>query len=188
MPSHIVIIQGHPDPAGGTLCHALADAYAEGAHEGGHQVSRIEIAGLDFPFLRSLADSELPEVLAAPKPALLAANHIVVVFPYWIRFMPVPLKAFFQQITRPSIPFKYEKEPPPKLFEGRSARIVVALGVPVRTFLFGSPDDIRHLRCDMSLVGIAPIYVSRFGMFRMFGMADTRKWLGQMRELGANAL
>jgi len=187
MSRHIIIIQGHPDPAGGTLCHALADAYAEGAHEGGHQVSRIDIAELNFPFLRSLADSELPEVLVAAKAALLAADHIVVIFPYWIRFMPVPLKAFFQQIMRPYIPFKYEKESP-KLFKGRSARIVVALGVPVRTFLFGSPDDIGYLRRDMSLVGIAPIYVSRLGMFRMFGMADTRKWLRQMRELGANAL
>ena len=124
----------------------------------------------------------------AAKAALLADDHIVVIFPYWIRFMPVPLKAFFQQIMRPYIPFKYEREPPPKLFKGRSARIVVALGVPVRTFLIGSPDDIRHLRRDMSLVGIAPIYVSRLGMFRMFGIGDTRKWLGQMRELGVNAL
>ena len=31
MPKQIAIIQGHPDPAGAHLCHALADAYAEGA-------------------------------------------------------------------------------------------------------------------------------------------------------------
>jgi putative NADPH-quinone reductase len=31
MAKRIVIIQGHPDPAGGHLCHALADAYAAGA-------------------------------------------------------------------------------------------------------------------------------------------------------------
>lgn len=188
MPRHIVIIQGHPDPAGGHLCHALADAYAEGAHEEGHQVSRIEIAGLDFSFLRSIADSELPEVLVAPKAALLAANHIVVIFPCWIRFMPVSLKAFFQQIMRPRIAFQYEKGPPPKLFEGRSARIIVTLGVPVlfhRFNSFGGADDIKRLRRDMSLVGIAPIYESLFGMVEL---ADTRKWLGQMHELGAKAL
>jgi putative NADPH-quinone reductase len=187
MPRRIVIVQGHADSAGGHLCHALADAYAQGAHEAGHQVDRIDIAGLNFPFLRSLADSELPEMLVAAKAALLAADHIVVIFPYWIRFMPVPLKAFFQQIMRPRIPFKYEKEPHPKLFKGRSARIVATLE-PLRTFLFGSANDIRRLRRDLSLVGIAPIYVSRFRMFPMFGMADTQKWLRQMRELGANAL
>ena len=77
MSHHIAIVQGHPDPAGGRLCHALADAYAEAAQAAAHQVSRIEIAGLDFPFLRSIADSELPEALVGPKAALLAANHIV---------------------------------------------------------------------------------------------------------------
>jgi putative NADPH-quinone reductase len=102
--------------------------------------------------------------------------------------MPVPLKAFFQQIMRPYIPFQYEKWPPEKLFEGRSARIIVMLGVPVlfyRLNSFGGADDIKRLKRDMSFVGIAPIYESLFGMVEM---ADTRKWLGQIRELGAKAL
>jgi putative NADPH-quinone reductase len=188
MPRHVVIVQGHPDLAGGHLCHALADAYAEGAREGGHLVSRIEIAALDFSFLRSIIDPELPEVLVAPKAAMLAANHIVVIFPYWIRFMPVPLKAFFQQIMRPRMAFKYEKGPPPELLKGRSARIVVTLGVPTLFYRFNSfvgPDDIKRLRRDMLLVGIAPVYESLFGIVEL---ADTRKWLGQMRELGAEAL
>ena len=30
MPKRIAIIQGHPDPGGGHLCHTLADGYAEG--------------------------------------------------------------------------------------------------------------------------------------------------------------
>lgn len=175
MSRRIVIIQGHPDPAGSHLCHALADVYADGAREGGHLVSRIEIAGLDFPFLRSIADAELPEVLVAPKAALLAANHIVVIFPYPIRFMPVPLKAFFQQIMRPRIAFQYEKWPPVKLFEGRSARIIVTLGVPVlfyRLNSFGGTDDIKRLKRDMSLVGIAPIYESLFGHGRTGGYTE----------------
>jgi putative NADPH-quinone reductase len=188
MPRRIVIIQGHPDPAGGHLCHALADAYAEGAYEGSHQVSRIEVAALDFPFLRSIADSELPEVLVAQKATLPAADHILVIFPYRIRFMPVPLKAFFQQIMRRRMAFKYEKGPPPELLKGRSARIVVTLGVPTLFYRFNSfvgPNDTKRLRRDMSLVGIAPIYESLFGIVEL---ADTRKWLGQMRELGAEAL
>jgi hypothetical protein len=36
----------------------------------------------------------------------------------------------------------------------------------------------------MLLVGIAPVYESLFGIVEL---ADTRKWLGQMRELGAVA-
>ena len=52
----ILIIQGHPDPAGRHFGHALADAYAEGAMAAGHEVRRIEVALLDFPLLRSQAD------------------------------------------------------------------------------------------------------------------------------------
>jgi hypothetical protein len=32
--SHITIVQGHPDPAGGHFCHAPADAYACAAKPG----------------------------------------------------------------------------------------------------------------------------------------------------------
>jgi putative NADPH-quinone reductase len=191
MSHHIAIIQGHPDPAGGHLCHALADAYAEGVQEGSHQVSRIEVAGLDFPFLRSIADSELPEVLVGPKAALLAANHIVVIFPFGFRFMPVPIKAFFQQIMLPRMAFQYKKGPPPKPFKGRSARIIVTMGAPVffyRFNPFGGPDDIKHLKRDMSLVGIAPVHESLFGMVEAVGTQKISKWLAQMRELGAKAL
>ena len=49
----ILLIQGHPDPKGGHLCHALAQAYADGAAEAGHKLRRVEVAQLDFPLLRS---------------------------------------------------------------------------------------------------------------------------------------
>ncbi len=51
--SKILVLQGYPDPAGGHLCHALADSCAAGAAEGGHEVRRIEVARLDFPLLRT---------------------------------------------------------------------------------------------------------------------------------------
>ena len=56
MKTRIAIIQGHPDPAGGHLCHALADAYADGADGAGHEVAMINVAHLDFPLLRTRED------------------------------------------------------------------------------------------------------------------------------------
>ena len=41
MTRRIAIIQGHPDPAGHHLLHAMADAYAEGATVAGHEARRI---------------------------------------------------------------------------------------------------------------------------------------------------
>ena len=48
----IVIIQGHPDPRGHHFAHALARAYADGAAKAGHEVDVVNVASLDFPFLR----------------------------------------------------------------------------------------------------------------------------------------
>lgn len=56
MPRRLTIIQGHPDPAGNRLCHALADAYASGAAIAGHAVMRIDVTRLDFPILRTQRD------------------------------------------------------------------------------------------------------------------------------------
>jgi putative NADPH-quinone reductase len=49
--ARIAIMQRHPDPAGRHLCRALADAYAEGAASAGHEVQRIDVARIDFPWL-----------------------------------------------------------------------------------------------------------------------------------------
>ena len=64
MPRHIVVIQGHPDSSEHHLCHALADAYAEGARHAGHEVQLVVIAELDFPLLRSAKARNSPEALA----------------------------------------------------------------------------------------------------------------------------
>lgn len=66
MSRRLTIIQGHPDPAGNRLCHALADAYAGGAAVAGHAVTRIDVARLDFPIPRTQQDFEhgnMPETL-----------------------------------------------------------------------------------------------------------------------------
>lgn len=44
MGKHIAIIQGHPDASVRHYGHALADEYAKGAEDGGHEVKRIEVA------------------------------------------------------------------------------------------------------------------------------------------------
>jgi len=58
MPSSVETTQGHPDPSGNHLCHALANAYVEGAAAGGHDMICIQVARLEFPILRTLEDFE----------------------------------------------------------------------------------------------------------------------------------
>src|SRR6187200_3506296 len=91
MARQISIIQGHPDPAGIHLLHAMADAYADGAVSAGHHVRRIEVSRLDFPLLRTQADFEtgpLPAPLAQAQEDMRWAEHWVLVFPLWHGTMP----------------------------------------------------------------------------------------------------
>jgi len=134
VPRRVAIIQGHPDPGGNRLCHALADAYSLGAAAAGHEVTRIEVARLDFPILCTKEEFEtgpLPESLVEPQKAIVSAQHLVVIFPLWHGTMPALLKAFIEQVMRPGVAIEYREHGFPKgLLAGRSARIVVTMGMP----------------------------------------------------------
>jgi putative NADPH-quinone reductase len=132
MSSKITIIQGHPDSSRHHLCHALADAYADAAAQAGHSVVRIEIAGIEFPLLRTQEEfnSGTPTSLKPAVDAIVAADHIVLIFPLWLGTMPALVKGFPEQVMRPGVAFSYEKHGAKQLLAGRSAHIVVTMGMP----------------------------------------------------------
>jgi putative NADPH-quinone reductase len=194
MSSNILIIQGHPDPAGGRLCHALADAYAEGARQAGHEVSQIRLAGIDIPPLRNKDEFEhgmLPDSLKDAAAALTAANHIVLVFPLWLGTMPALVKAFLEQVMRPGVAFEYQpKGFPKKLLKGRSARVVVTMGMPAfayRWFYFAH--GVTGLKRNiLKFVGISPVRETFYGMVEAAGPEGVKRWLEEMRALGGKAM
>ena len=190
-PRRIAIIQGHPDPAGKRLCHALADAYAEGAREGGHSVRRIETAALDFPILRTQEDFErgqLPPQLSEAWDAIRWANHLVIIFPLWLGTMPALLKAFLEHIARPGYAFEYVKDGfPKKMLGGRSARLVVTMGMPAFVYrLWYCAHALRAMeRNILKFVGISPVKDTLIGMAGQMSEAKVRGCLDDMRKLGA---
>ncbi|MCI4592463.1 hypothetical protein MOK15_20580 [Sphingobium sp. BYY-5] len=52
-PKHLAIIDGYPDPDLGRFVHALAESYTRGAAASGHDLRHIEVAELEFLFIRS---------------------------------------------------------------------------------------------------------------------------------------
>uniref|UniRef100_UPI003137D28D NAD(P)H-dependent oxidoreductase n=1 Tax=Ferrovibrio terrae TaxID=2594003 RepID=UPI003137D28D len=128
MGRRILILQGHPDPDQGRLCRALADAYARGALNAGHEIRRIDIAALDIPVLRRQQDFEngsLPPGLTEAQAAIAWSEHLLLVFPLWLGDLPALLKAFLEQVLRPGFAFVYRtKGFPEKRLTGRSARVV----------------------------------------------------------------
>jgi putative NADPH-quinone reductase len=69
MGKHIAIIQGHPDASVRHYEHALADEYAKGTEDGGHEVRRIEVAQPDFPLLWTKEEFENGELPLSLGPA-----------------------------------------------------------------------------------------------------------------------
>jgi len=187
----IAIIQGHPDPSGGHLCHALADAYAEAAEAAGHRVLRVDVAGIDLSILERREDHpghKLPQELRSAEEAFLEADHLVFVFPLWLGLPPARLKAFFEQLFRPGLFYVYRPRGFPKpLLKGRSARLVVTMRtpIPVYRYYFGAPGLKAVKRHILHLVGIRPIRESLFGDVEKATPSRVDVWLAKMRELGA---
>jgi putative NADPH-quinone reductase len=191
MPSRIALIQAHPDAAGGHLCHALAQAYADGAHEAGHELRVIDVARLDFPLLRTQQDWLHGAVPATLKPAqddIRWADHLVFFFPLWLGDMPALLKAFLEQIARPGFAFDHVEGNPlgKKLLGGRSAHVVVTMGMPalVYRWIFRA-HSLRSLeRNILGFVGIAPIRETLVGGVDGLGDEGVAHWRLQMAALG----
>jgi putative NADPH-quinone reductase len=191
MARRIVIIDGHPDRSEDHLCHALADAYAKGASSAGHTVQRVEIARIDFPLLRSKEQYDqgsLPDPLQPAQDAIGAADHLVIIYPLWLGSMPALLKAFLEQVFRPS--FAYDLDPRKgtwtKRLKGKSARIVVTMGMPVLAYrwIFGAHSLKSLERNILGFVGIAPIKESLYGMVEVASAETRQKWLAEMERLG----
>lgn len=193
-PRRILLIQGHPDPAPTHLGHALAAAYAEGAAAGGHEVRTVTVATLDFPLLRSAQaweEGALPPGLAAAQADIAWAEHLVLVFPLWLGDMPALLKGFLEQVARPGFAFKGERTNPfmHKGLSGRSARIVVTMGMPALVYQwFFRAHSVRLLeRNILGFVGIAPIAHTLIGGVGGLKAPGAGGWLARLRKLGQAA-
>jgi putative NADPH-quinone reductase len=191
MPRHILILQGHPDPARGHLCHALADAYGRGAALAGHALRVVEVAQLDFPWLRSQAAFEqgpLPPSLKPAQDAIAWADHLVIAFPLWLGGMPALLKAFLEQVARPDFTFgsRDGRHPPERLLKGKSARIIVTMGMPVFFYrwYFGAHGLKSLKRSILGFVGIGPVRESLFGLVETAPESRRAAWLARMERLG----
>jgi len=185
----ILVIDGHPDPDPGRFGHALVQAYIEGAEAAGHEVRRLDVASLDFGFLRNKAEFEkgdVPPDIAEAQAAIREAGHIVLVFPLWLGSLPAHLKAFLEQTLRPRFAFEYTKRgTPKKLLAGRSARLVVTMGMPapIYRWVFGA-FGVRFIeRNILRFAGIKPVRRSLIGMVEG-APAHRARWLARLRALG----
>ena len=119
MAKRIVVIQGHPDASGERFCHALADAYVDGARTANAEVRQVDVGQLEFPLLRTKADYDLgksgtPRSLVPAQEAIEWSQHILIVYPLWHGTMPALLKGFLEQTFRPEVALNYSDDGFPK--------------------------------------------------------------------------
>lgn len=188
--THIALFQGHPDRSQSHLCHALADAYMEGAAEGGHELRLFDLAALDFPLLRSqheFEEREAPPSLREAQEAILWADHLVFVFPLWLGTMPALVKAFLEQVFRPGFSFEYGNRGATRSkLSGRSARLVVTMGMPALLYRwYFRAHGLRGMERNIfRFVGIKPVHETLFGLVDTVSDATREGWLKEMRDLG----
>lgn len=185
----ILLIDGHPDPDRARFVHALADRYAEGAEAAGHRVRRIDIAAMVPEPLITRHEWEKADPSSAvtdAQSALVWAEHIVIFYPLWLGDMPALLKAFFEQVMRPGFAFRYRaKGLPEKALKGRSAHVVVTMGMPAFAYrLYYRAHSLKSLeRNILKFVGIAPVRRTVIGNVEGDGAAR-EAWLQTMAKNG----
>lgn len=191
MAKNVLIINGHPDPSGRHFCAALADAYGLGAASGGHAVRRLDVGALNLPLIRSeemFTDDEPPPAAREAQAAIAWADHLVLVFPLWLGAAPAALKGFLEQTFR----YGFAITPPGQrmrgLLAGRSARIVVTMGMPGPVFrwVFGAFGVRSLARGILWISGVRPIRRTLIGEVAEHP-GRRRAWLRRMHEFGARA-
>jgi putative NADPH-quinone reductase len=190
MGGRIALIQGHPDPAGGHFGHALADAYERAATGAGHEVRVIDVARLELPLLRNAREWESKPASGSIEQAqrtIAWAEHLVIVFPLWLGDMPAVLKGFFEQVLRPG--FAIGKagagRMPKKLLAGKSARVVVTMGMPALFYrVYYRAHSLKSLKRNiLEFCGVSPVRTTVIGMVE--GRKEAREdWLTRLSVLG----
>lgn len=191
MSRRILIIQGHPDPAGGHFGHALAAAYRKGAEASGHVVDEVVLADLDYPMLASekeWAEGELPESLRPVQEKIRAADHLVLFFPLWLGTLPARVKAFLEQVLRPGFAFAERARDGigERLLKGKSARVVITMGMPglVYRWYFGAHGYRNLKRNILHFCGIRPVKRCLIGGVAGKDERGRSRWLQRVEALG----
>ena len=115
------------------------------------------------------------------------AEHLAIFFPLWLGDMPALLKGFFEQVLRPGFAIGKPGRAgvPKKLLKGRSARIVVTMGMPALFYsVYYRAHSVKSLKRNMlEFCGVAPVRTTLIGMVER-GREAREDWLLRLAVLG----
>jgi NAD(P)H dehydrogenase (quinone) len=187
----ILIINGHPDKE--SFCHSLAESYKKGADLAGATCKLVNLIDLDFnPILtygyRKVSELE-PDLLEMQQ-EILAANHLVFVYPNWWATLPALLKGFIDRVFLPNFAFKYHEKGPfwDKLLKGKSARMIVTMDTP-KWYYWLVNRNAGHNAMKIGILefcGIKPVKITAFAPIKSSDENKRKQWLKEVETLGGN--
>lgn len=188
--NRILVLDGHPD--GTSLCSALATAAAETAQARGAQVRVARLSAMDFdPNLAHGYKTAMPleADLAALLDDLRWCDTLFLVHPLWWGAAPAKLKGLFDRLFLPGIAFAYEGDGhfPKKLFEGRTARVLITADTPPWYLWLGYRNGWLNVlrRQILDFVGLKVTRLKVVGPIRDATPARIEQFLATARALAA---
>ncbi len=189
-PKRIYILDGHP--RANSISHRLAEAYAKGAREAGHEVKLVHLLDLKFdPILKTrYRDNVLEPDLVKQQENISWCSHWVIVTPVWWMNSPAMLKGFLDRTLTPGFAFKYERGsflPIPKmLLKGRSARIIYTQGG--HWYLNGTIGFDAFFKAlkygTLTFCGVWPVRRTAFSRADGADESKVAKWVDKVYRLG----
>lgn len=187
---NILIINGHPDE--NSLCHSLAKSYKDGCEPQNANCTLVNLADLQFdPILHYgyRKRTELEPDLVKMQEAILKADHLVFVYPTWWGTYPALLKGFIDRVFLPGFAFRYRENSLfwDKYLTGKSARLIVTMDTPkwYYSLVYKSPGHNSLRKGILEFCGIKPVRISAFGPVKTSDDKKRKKWLNQVRKIGA---
>ena len=174
----VCIISGNP--VKDSFSGRLAKAYGEKLRKLGNRVEIIYLGDLKFdPVLRYgyKKDQVWEKDLMAAAEKLLAADHLVFVYPIWWGAMPALLKGFIDRVFLPGVTFKYKKGlGREEMLVGKTAEILVSMNAPVWYYrlVLGAPGEKIMKMAVLEFCGVRNIGVKYLGEMRKF--KDESDW------------
>ena len=187
MPKKILVILGQPQRQ--SYGGALAQAYIDGARAAGAEVKELYLGDIKFNACAAGGPAELEPELLQAQAAIKWAEHLVFVYPIWWGTIPALLKGFIERVFLPGFAVNFRKNSPlwDKLLSGRSARLIVTLNTPswVYRWYFGRPGHNTMKKTILQFCGIQPVRITEVGPIKDSTEEKRKRWLQQIRALGA---
>lgn len=190
MTEKIFILAGHPDTT--SLCDALAREAAEAARNRGAEVRLMHLG--DMAFDANLAggyntrQTHEPDIIAFLD-AIRWCETFILVHPMWWGSAPAKLKGLIDRSFLPGIAFAYEGNGhfPKKLFEGRTARVLITTDTPGWYLWLGYKNGWKNVlrRQILDFVGLKVTHLKTIGPIRSATPAQFEGFKAQARKIAS---